>query len=358
MTEGLFLTQILKSKHNLKYFANTLSVMKLLKKLAVFLAVLTLFLIATINPTSVYANSNESVYLGGFTQGFILKTRGATVVGLTDVLGSERLTSPCKLAGIQVGDTIISLNGKQVNNSSDVSNVLSEHKGGSLVVEYISGGVFKLVNVTPVVDLNGHYKIGVFIRDDLQGVGTVTYIKDDGSFGSLGHPVTNEKGETYSVLSGSVYDSSIIGVVKGTCGKAGELKGLFIGDKPVGNITKNTSSGLYGKFTNFNALEYKKIGVGTGKIGKAQIISTIDGNTSCTYDIEIVKTEHKKREGKNFVIKICDENLISQTGGIVQGMSGSPIIQDGKIVGAVTHVFINDSARGYGISIQNMLANS
>ena len=331
--------------------------MKLFKKLAVFIAVLTLLLIATTNPTSVYANNSESVYLGGFTQGFILKTRGAMVVGLTDVLGSERLTSPCKLAGIAVGDTIISLNGKPVNNSSEVAGVLNEHIGGSIVVEYVSGGVYKLVNVTPVIDLNGYYKIGVFIRDDLQGIGTVTYVKDDGSFASLGHPVTNEKGEIYNVLSGSVYDSSIIGVVKGACGKAGELKGLFIGDMPIGTITKNNNSGMYGKFTNFNALEHKKVFVGTAKIGKAQIISTIDGKTACTYDIEIVKAEHKKREGKNFVIKICDENLIAQTGGIVQGMSGSPIIQDGKIVGAVTHVFINDSTRGYGISIQNMLAN-
>ena len=355
MTEGLFLTQILKSKNNVKIFANTLSVMRFLKKLTLLAVVFTLLLFSVNTPSNVYANSENSVYLGGFTAGFTLKTRGSTIVGLTDVLGTERLTSPCKIAGISVGDVIISINGKAVNNSSEIAGVLNAHKGGSLVVEYVSGGVLKIVNVTPVKDLNGNYKIGVFVRDDLQGIGTVTFIKDDGSFASLGHPVTNEKGEIHSVLSGSVYDSSIIGIVKGQCGKAGELKGLFIGDSPIGTITKNTARGLYGKLNKFNPLEYRKITVGTAKIGKAQIVSTIDGKTANTFDIEIVKTDLKRREGKNLVIKICDDNLISQTGGIVQGMSGSPIIQDGKIVGAVTHVFVNDSARGYGISIQNML---
>ncbi|MBR5439492.1 MAG: PDZ domain-containing protein [Clostridia bacterium] len=329
--------------------------MRFFKKISVFFTVLTLFFIINVSPSSAYASGKDSVYLGGFTAGFTLKTRGATIVGLTDVLGSERLTSPCKIAGINVGDVIISINGKPVNNSSEVASALSEHKSGGIVVEYISNGVLKIVNVTPVKDLNGHYKIGVFIRDDLQGIGTVTFIDNEGNFASLGHPVTTEKGEVCNVLGGNVYDSTIIGVVKGQSGKAGELKGLFIGDKPIGNITKNTARGMYGKFTNFNPLNYKKVLVGTAKIGKAQIISTVDGKTANTYDIEIVKTDFKRREGKNLVIKVCDENLISQTGGIVQGMSGSPIIQDGKIVGAVTHVFVNDSARGYGISVQNML---
>ena len=329
--------------------------MKLIKKLAVFITVLTLFIFASLTPSSVYANSEQSVYLGGFTAGFTLKTRGATVVGLTDVLGTERLSSPCKIAGIKAGDVIISLNGKAVNNSQEIASVLCEHKGGSIVVEYFSGNNLKLVNVTPVKDLNGNYKIGIFVRDDLQGIGTVTFIKEDGSFGSLGHPVASDKGEIYTVLSGNVYDSSIIGVVKGQSGKAGELKGLFLGESAIGSVTKNTVRGMFGKFTNFNPLEYKKVLVGNAKIGKAQIVSTIDGKTANLYDIEIVKVDSRRKEGKNFVIKVCDENLTQKTGGIVQGMSGSPILQDGKIVGAVTHVFINDSARGYGISIQNML---
>ncbi len=355
MTEGLFFNINLKLKYNAKIFANTLSVMRFFKKLALIAIVFTLLLFSIITPTSVYANSVNSVYLGGFTAGFTLKTRGATVVGLTEVLGTQKLVSPCKTAGISVGDIIISINGKAVNGSSDVASVLNEHKGGSVVIEYFSNGNLKLVNVTPVKDVNGFYKIGVFVRDDLQGIGTVSFIDKNGNFASLGHPVTSEKGEIYSVLNGKVYDCSIIGVVKGQCGKAGELKGLFIGEKAIGTISKNTARGMYGKLENFNPLEYKMVEVGTAKIGKAQILSTIDGKTANYYDIEIVKTDHRKREGKNFVIKVSDDNLINETGGIVQGMSGSPIIQNGKIVGAVTHVFINDSARGYGISIQNML---
>ena len=207
----------------------------------------------------------------------------------------------------------------------------------------------------PEKDLSGSYKIGLFIREDLNGLGTVTFLTDNGVFASLGHPVSSENGEIYSLRSGDVYESSIVGINKAHRGQAGELKGIFIGSKPIGTITINTNVGLFGKLTKFNPLEYVKITVGQAKIGKAEILSTVDGVTPKKYEIEIVKIDNRIGNNKNYVIKVTDKELLSYTGGILQGMSGSPIIQGGKLVGAVTHVFINDSSRGYGIAINNML---
>ena len=212
-----------------------------------------------------------------------------------------------------------------------------------------------MCDLFPEKDLSGNYKIGLFIREDLNGLGTVTFLTDNGTFASLGHPVSNENGEIYSLRSGDVYESSIVGVNKAHRGKAGELKGLFLGTKPIGSITINTNVGLFGKITKFNPLEYVKISIGQAKIGKAEIVSTVDGQTPKKYEIDIVKIDNRIGNNKNYVIKVTDKDLLSYTGGILQGMSGSPIIQDGKIIGAVTHVFINDSARGYGININNML---
>ena len=213
----------------------------------------------------------------------------------------------------------------------------------------------RLCDVFPQKDINGNYRIGVFIRDDLCGLGTVTFSNKDGEFASLGHPVTNATGDIIEIKKGEVFDSTIIGVTKAKRGKAGELKGMFIGDNPIGVVNKNTSVGMFGKFYNFNPLNHRKIQVSKGCIGKAQILSTVDSKTVEYFDIEIVKIDYRKGNNKNFVIKITDKDLIEKTGGILQGMSGSPIIQDNKLIGAVTHVFINDSTRGYGISINNMI---
>ena len=325
-------------------------------KLLLTLLIVSLLFVTNLTYTNAYAKE-EYLYLGGFTCGFNLKTRGATVVGITDVLTDDGVVSPSKCAGLEIGDIILSINGKVINGVSDLTIALNDFDGGFIITEILRKDGKKLLDVYPEKDVNGKYRIGVLLREDLQGLGTVTYIDENGNFGALGHPVADLNGKNYDVLSGDVYESSIIGVNKAKRGKAGELKGMFIGEKPIGKITVNQNCGLFGKFTNFSKLEKDKISISTASVGKAKILSTINGQTREEYDIEIVKTDYKKGNNKNLVLKITDKDLLNKTGGILQGMSGSPIIQNGKLVGAVTHVFLNDSSRGYGISIYNMLNN-
>ena len=326
---------------------------KRLKSLLTFIVVLLLF-ITNLTANTVYAKE-EYLYLGGFTCGFNLKTRGATVVGITDVLTQNGVASPSKTAGLEIGDIILSVNGKEINGVSDFSIALNDFDGGFIIIEILRNNSKKLLDVYPEKDINGKYRIGVLLREDLQGLGTVTYIDEDGNFGALGHPVANSNGKNYEVINGEVFNCSIIGVNKATRGRAGELKGMFIGEKPIGEITTNENVGLFGKFSDISDFKSAKISIGNASVGKAKILTTIDGQTKEFYDIEIVKTDYKKGNNKNLVIKITDKDLLNKTGGILQGMSGSPIIQNNRLVGAVTHVFLNDSSRGFGISINNML---
>ncbi len=293
-----------------------------MKKRYKFLVAFTLILISfvTILSFNVVSAKEMYVYLGGQTCGCNLKTRGATVVSITDVLTDEGVISPSKCAGLEIGDIILSINGNDINTASDLTTILDDFKGGFLIAEILRNNTKKLLDIFPEKDVNGNYKIGVLIREDLQGLGTVTYIKENGEFGALGHPVANQNGEVFNVIGGDVYSSSIIGVNKAKRGKAGELKGMFLGDKPIGSITSNNQTGLFGKFDNFNSLNCKKIETSKATIGKAEIYSTIDGNTPKIYDIEIIKTDFRGGNTKNLVIKINDKDLLNKTGGILQGM--------------------------------------
>ncbi len=326
---------------------------KILKIAIVFVTIL---FISINNYTVVYAGE-QNLYLGGYVCGFSIDVQGSQVVALTEVVGDKGIVSPSKCAGLVVGDVIMSVNGKKISNSQDFSEILANYDGGYLIIEVMRGDVRLFFDVFPEKDVVGSYKIGVFLRDDLQGIGTVTYVKEDGSFASLGHPVTDNNGKLIEINGGKVYSSSILGVLKGVRGRAGELKGIFISDKDKGEVYKNSNSGMYGKFYNFDTKNATKVERGVARMGSAKILSTVDGETPKYYDIEIVKTDFRKNNLKNLVIKVTDKNLLEYTGGIVQGMSGSPILQDGKLVGAVTHVFVNDSSRGFGISIDNMLNN-
>ena len=203
------------------------------------------------------------------------------------------------------------------------------------------------------------YKIGVLVRESVSGIGTVTYIdKNSGRFGALGHSVVGENNQEMQISDGSVYECSIVGVCKGVRGKAGELRGLFLNDKHFGSAEKLCDCGIFGQicseFTVDDLTEAVASSAGA-RPGNAYIYSTVSGVSPKRYEIEIVKVDKNNRENKNYVIKITDDELIAETGGIVQGMSGSPIMQEGKLVGAVTHVFLNDPTRGYGIDIEQML---
>lgn len=300
-----------------------------------------------------YAQNNY-VYLGGMPAGFTLYSNGAFIAGVSDVITKDGINSPSKDVDIRKGDVILSVDGVKVNTSTDVENQLIKKDKVILIIKRNNDTLIK--EVSPSIDVNGKYRIGVFIKDTINGIGTVTYIKD-GKFASLGHPVLDDIGNLLDIRSGEMFSCMISGVVKGERGNPGELRGIFLKTMPCGEINKNLETGVYGLIKN-NSIDYSnltKIEVGTAKIGSAKIYTTIEGNTPISYDISIIKVDPINRGTKNFVIRIDDKNLLSKTGGIVQGMSGSPIVQDGKLVGAVTHVFVNDPSRGYGIDIINML---
>lgn len=328
-----------------------------------FIFVLTLCVLGLgISPVPVGASS-QSVYIGGNSAGFILNMGGVQVIAVGDVKTESGICSPAKECGIQNGDIITKINGKKVENANDLNEYLNQSNGKSVKITVKREGNESELCAQPKKDcVSGKYKIGVLIRDTLSGIGTITYIdRENGRFGALGHAVCDENNNILSVGTGKVYGCSIVSVNKGVRGKAGELKGLFVGENGVGISDTINACGLYGKIDkdfDYNGCEKTQIApLKEAKIGEAHIYSTVNGLQKEKFSISIVKVDEHNKENKNFVIKVTDKSLIERTGGIVQGMSGSPIIQNGKLIGAVTHVFLNDPTRGYGIGIENMLGN-
>ena len=303
----------------------------------------------------------EVVYIGGMPAGFTLGLGGAQIVGICEVLSEQGPASPAKEAGLNTGDLIVSIGGMPISSAEEIDKALSATMGKETDVTVRRGEEDCTKKISPVKDkVSGRYRLGVLIRDSISGIGTVTYIrKSDRRFGSLGHAVAGRDGKLMNVSQGDIFRCSIIDVVKGERGKAGELKGLFMNEGSVAVADKNCSAGIYGRFHD----GYDLSGFKTAEIaseatpGKASIYTTIDGVEPKEYSVSIVKVDAGNKQNKNFVLKITDEDLLAETGGIVQGMSGSPIMQNGKLVGAVTHVFLNDPTRGYGISISNMIDN-
>ena len=322
---------------------------------AVILAVAFLF------PGATASAQAETVYIGGMPAGFTLGLGGAQVVGICEVLSENGPACPAKEAGLETGDLIVSIGGVSIASAEEIDKALSATLGKptDIVVKREEEKCSK--KISPVKDkVSGRYRLGVLIRDSISGIGTVTYIrKSDLRFGSLGHAVAGRNGKLMNISQGDIYRCSIVDVVKGERGKAGELKGLFMNDESIAIAEKNCAAGIYGRFRE----GYDWSGLKTAEIssaavpGKATIFTTVDGIVPKEYSVSIVKVDSGNKQNKNFVLKITDAELLSCTGGIVQGMSGSPIMQNGKLIGAVTHVFLNDPTRGYGISISNMIDN-
>ena len=326
------------------------------KILLLLITILTAFSI--INRTIFVSAQTEYLYLGGIPAGFTIKSNGAVVIGLSDVVTENGVFSPAKNADIKIGDILTKIDKQEIFGSESIAKILKESKGNPLEISVVRNGENFTTFLTPKKDKYGNYKLGVFLRDDLSGIGTITYFTKDGKFAALGHPILNENKSMMDIKSGKAYLCSIVGIQKGEKGKAGELQGIFIDDRKIGQILKNTQTGIYGKIEkSFDYLNLPQMEIANAKMGKARIFTCIDGEKVQEYTISIVKIDNNNRENKNFVIKIDDKNLLSVTGGILQGMSGSPIVQDGKIIGAITHVFINDPTRGFGISIDKMLQN-
>ena len=306
-------------------------------------------------------STSKEVYIGGMPAGFTLSAGGVQVLGFCDVLSEGSKSSPAADAGMRPGDLITEVNGIKVQTIAELNEILAKNSGNPLRCKIVRGEELVNVTLSPLKDkASERYKIGVLIRDGISGIGTVTYIeKDSGRFGALGHAVVGADESKLSLVDGQVYSCNIIGVSKGVKGKAGELRGMFLAEKSIGKAEKLCTCGIYGKVSgDFSTKNLKCVKATTDHVkpGKASIFSTVSGEEPKEYSIEIVKVDKYQKDNKNYVIKIVDEALIEETGGIVQGMSGSPILQNGALVGAVTHVFINDPTRGFGISIDEMLA--
>lgn len=307
------------------------------------------------------------LYPGGNTVGIKLSTKGVLVVGYSDVNCEKgQVESPAKRSGIQLGDVIVKINGEEIENSRDLSRKISECKDSRVTLQYLRNDVSqnKEINLEKEGD---NYRLGLWVRDSTAGIGTLTfYHKESKTFGALGHPITDgDTNEPFIIKDGNLLDSSVISIKRGEKGMPGELKGLFLNEKVgIATIKKNTESGIFGTANNNIAskISNKPLKIAFRneiKEGKAQIITTVDESGPKLYDIEIIKLLPQDEPGpKSMLIKVTDEELLEKTGGIVQGMSGSPIIQDNKIIGAVTHVLINKPDVGYGIYIEWMLKDA
>lgn len=325
---------------------------KIIKRSSVLIFI-TLFIFCSFGFTKADGKAGETeVYLCGFAAGFEIKTKGASILKVTDVVTESGIVSPS--AGIlETGDMILSIGNVEIDKADDVSKALSG--SDEVVITLIRGGEKLIRTVTPVKDVTGSYKLGLMLKDGTSGIGTMTFIKKSGEFMALGHPIVSEDGSILPVSGGELFRCSIFGVNRSEDNRAGELKGLFIGDAPIGKITKNLEEGIFGIIDEkFDKGNLPLIKTGDAAVGKASIVTCIDGVIPKEYSVTVVKSDDQ-RDSKNLVIKVTDKELLSAAGGIVQGMSGSPIVQNGRLVGAVTHVFVNDPTRGYGISIENML---
>ena len=298
---------------------------------------------------------------GGMTFGVQLKTKGVLVIGLGETIHGND-TSPAQKAGLQISDIIYEINGEEVNTVDEVTNLIETCDGVKLELSVLRGGQRMKLTLAPIYSpSDGVYKAGMLIRDSSAGIGTVTFIEpESGIFAGLGHGICDvDTGTLMPLLKGSVSGVTVNSVKKGKVGAPGELRGYFNSEQK-GSLLSNTETGVYGKFSDIPDELEKPLPVADKNEvvpGEAYIYCTAEHNNVKMYRIDIVRITDKKKNSKNFVIELCDDSLIEKTGGIVQGMSGSPIIQNGKIVGAVTHVMINDPLRGYGIFIENMLEN-
>lgn len=310
---------------------------------------------------SVIEESKEKsfVYLSGRPIGFSLECGGVVVVSTGDIKSNGNyIESPCKLAGIKEGDIIIKAEGQSISSGERLIDIVNSKNGAICELEVLRGNENKKFKVQPIKDdLALSYRIGVWVRDNSAGVGTITYVTSDGYFSALGHPIQDcDTGTIMPIGEGSIYKCSIVGIKKGERGTPGELKGLFLkNNNKIGVITENDKRGIRGRFTSVELskkyAENELVEVAKKSDvtpGSAKILSTVDGSTPVEYNIDIVKTNHINSNGNRcMVIKITDAKLLEQTNGIVQGMSGSPVIQNGRLVGCVTHVFINDPTKGF-----------
>jgi len=308
------------------------------------------------------------VMIGGQSIGVLLHSHGVIISGFSDVVSSDgKSCCPARQAGIAVGDAIVGIEGVDVQCDAQVSQLVDQfgRRKGTVHLEVRHRGGAAGYDIKPVLcRATGRYRIGLYVRDGAAGVGTLTFFDPvTKKYGALGHVITNsETSEWLDLKDGQIVGAAVEGIQKGQRGKIGEKIGLFQGDRAIsGNIQKNTPYGIFGLMQKIrpNQLYPNPVPVAVGnqiREGPAQMLTVLNGEQIEAFNINIQTVFPQPRaDGKSFVIRVVDPQVLSRAGGIIQGMSGSPIVQDGKLVGAVTHVFINDPTRGYGISAELML---
>ena len=303
----------------------------------------------------------KKLYPGGIPFGIKFITEGVLIVGFCDFKSGNTTVNPSSEAGLKIGDRILSVNEKRLNSAEELTKIVEQSGGKTLQIIYMRDGKERKTVLTPIFSASeGNYKTGIYVKDSGAGIGTVSYIDPETlEFGGLGHGICEgESGALIPINKGSIVDVNINGIKKGAVGTPGELRGYFSSGR-VGSLFVNNDCGVFGSFAGLpKGLPSEPLPIGLKenlKNGKAYIYTTLDGCVPKQYEIEISNIKLSETHGKCFTVTVTDKALLEKTGGIVQGMSGSPIIQNGKLVGAVTHVLINDPTTGYGIFIENML---
>ena len=297
------------------------------------------------------AHAAEELMPVGQVVGLELRNDSVSIAAFDDALGSA-----AKEAGLQIGDEILDIDGTKVDDAADVRQALTR-SDGQVRLRILRKDKQHQLSLTPKVTPAGP-RLGVYLRQGVTGIGTVTwYDPETGRFGTLGHGVNDAKGNLADLTEGTVYEANVVSVKRGKCGEPGQLRGSVETGHTIGTVEKNTPQGVFGKVSaGWKGELLETAPRSKVKTGPATILSTVTGKAPQEYSVEIQKIYPGARpEGRNLLIKVTDPALLQTTGGIVQGMSGSPIIQDGKLVGAVTHVLVNDPTTGYGIFIENML---
>ena len=321
---------------------------------------LNLFNLFSVKDVTVNVIPKTTVIPLGKAIGMKMYTKGVLVVGMSEIEGQK----PYENSGIEAGDKIVEVNNVKINNTDELIACVNSSKGENIEITYISDNEEEVANISPVKTGENEYKLGLWVRDAAAGVGTLTFYEPStGEFGALGHGINDvDTYELIDIANGELVTTNIIDIVKGEDGTPGEIRGVIDGENTIGSIYKNTSYGVYGKVIDTSRLNLSKnneIEVANRSeitTGKADIMCELENGKIEKYEIEIQKIfSENNQDNKSMLIKVTDEDLIEKTGGIIQGMSGAPIIQNGKFIGAVTHVLVNDSKMGYAVFADLMI---
>lgn len=310
----------------------------------------------------VHTVEKQEVLVSGSPVGIYMETKGVLVIDSGEITDREGIRRTPAEHIIQSGDYICEIDGKVLTGKRQLMQLIRENQGEPMELQVIRHQETIKLEMTPVETEDGSYKLGIWVRDNIQGIGTLTYVEPNGTFGALGHGISDaDTGERLEISDGDLYRADILSIRKGTAGTPGELRGVinYREENRIGTICGNSQYGIRGQMEPGKYTEsMKKIPTGLKQeiqTGKAEIRCDI-GDGIREYQCEILEIDSNARDtNKCFVLRITDDDLLSRTGGIVQGMSGSPVLQNGKLIGAITHVFVNDPTKGYGIFIENMM---